>query len=68
MLFTDKECYHLFIAMDDRARMLRGESAEVNAIRDRLLPFYRAWHQRNTFEIHPSAVEAQEIINRATQT
>lgn len=56
--FDDDECYQLFIAMDDRARVHEGRLPEVNAIRDRLLPFYVTWHRNHPFEVHPSALRA----------
>lgn len=62
--FDDEECYLLFIAMDNRARAFEGKLPEVNAIRERLLPFYAAWHEAHPFEVHPSAQRAVEQVTR----
>jgi hypothetical protein len=56
--FTAEECYQLFIAIDDRARAFGGKLDEVNALRERLLPFYRDWHAAHPHQVHPSAVRA----------
>jgi len=58
MTFNDEECYELFIAVDDRARLFRGARRELNALRERLLPFYRDWHAANPHKIHPSAMKS----------
>lgn len=55
--FSDEECYQLFIAMDNRARHYYGKNEGVNALRERLLPFYRDWHAANPHKVHPSAYE-----------
>lgn len=57
---SDEECYQLFIAMDDRARAFQGTLPEINVIREKLKPFYRAWHKAHPSEVHPSAVRARE--------
>jgi hypothetical protein len=54
--FDADECYQLFIAMDDRARAIGGQRPEVNALREKLLPFYRDWHAKNPHAVHPSAL------------
>lgn len=56
--FDDEECYQLFIALDNRARELHGLNPEVNALREKLLPFYRDWHAAHPHEVHPSAHRA----------
>ncbi len=58
--FSDAECYEMFIAMDSRARAFHGKNEEVNAIRDRLLPFYREWHAANPHKVHPGATLADK--------
>jgi hypothetical protein len=55
MTFDDAECYQLFIAIDNLARAFQGEHPEVNALREKLLPTYRAWHDANPNKVHPSA-------------
>jgi hypothetical protein len=58
--FTNEECYQLFIAMDDRARAFGGMNVEANALREKLVPFYRDWHAAHPHEVHPSAYRALE--------
>ena len=53
MMFDDEECYQLFIAMDDRARMFRGANPEVNALREKLLPLVRQSRVMGTPEPMP---------------
>lgn len=53
--FSDEECYLLFVALDDQARAYRGTQADINALRERLLPFYAAWHEAHPAKVHPSA-------------
>lgn len=65
-LFTDEECYQLFIAMDNRARAYEGKLDEVNALRERLLPFYRDWHAAHPHEVHPSATRATAAAGGST--
>lgn len=65
MTFTDEECYQLFIAMDDRARDFDGLNPEVNALREKLLPFYRDWHAAHPHEVHPSATRAARFLAKA---
>lgn len=62
MTFDDEECYQLFIAMDNRARSFGGENAEVNALREKLLPVYRDWHAAHPHEVHPSAYRAVATV------
>jgi hypothetical protein len=54
--FTDDELYHLFIAMDDRARAFRGTREDVNVLREKLLPVYRDWHAAHPHKVHPTAM------------
>lgn len=42
--FDDAECYQLFLAVDDRVRQL--QPSELLALRERLLPFYKARHAK----------------------
>lgn len=62
--FSDEECYQLFIAMDDRARAFQGALPEVNAIREKLVPFYRAWHDEHPGKVHPTSFSAVEARSR----
>lgn len=55
MKFTDEQCYLLFIAVDDYCRAFEGKRSEMNALRERLLPYYRDWHAANPHKVHPSA-------------
>jgi hypothetical protein len=60
MTFTVDECYLLFLAMDDFARLHEGSHKGANAIRERMLPIYAGWHADNPHKIHPSTSTAYE--------
>ena len=61
MTFNDDDCYTLFLILDSYARILRGEDALVNAMRERLLPVYREWHAAHPFEVHPVSKRAKSL-------
>jgi hypothetical protein len=45
MTFNDRECYELFLAVDDRARQLEKPSNDLLYLRERLRPIYIERHK-----------------------
>lgn len=58
MTFDDDDCYKLFLIVDSYARIHGGMNEMVNAMREQLLPVYRAWHAANPHRIHSICLEA----------
>ena len=57
MEFNDEECYLLFLAVDNDCRTHKSQHPAMNALRERLLPFYSDWHEDSPTKVHPSAIE-----------